>query len=58
MKSICVCLETSSLDEFNANLVGISLAVEPGIACYIPVGHVSSDQLLKMKYKMLRVSFR
>ena len=37
-------LETSSLDEFDANLVGISLAVETGIACYIPVGHISSDQ--------------
>ena len=37
-------LETSSLDEIDANLVGISLAIESGIACYIPVGHISSEQ--------------
>ena len=34
-------LETSSLDDVDANLVGISLALEKGIACYIPVGHIS-----------------
>ena len=37
-------LETSSLDEIDANLVGISLAIESGIACYIPVGHIASEQ--------------
>ena len=37
-------LETSSLDEIEANLVGISLAIESGIACYIPVGHISREQ--------------
>ncbi len=31
--------ETTSLDPFKARLVGISLAVEPGHAAYIPVGH-------------------
>ena len=31
--------ETTSLDEMRADLVGISLAVDPGQACYIPVGH-------------------
>ncbi len=33
-------LETTSLDEMVAEIVGISLATEPGRACYIPVGHV------------------
>jgi len=33
--------ETTSLDEMRAELVGVSLAVEPGHACYIPVGHSS-----------------
>ena len=37
-------LETSSLDEIDANLVGISLAIESGKACYIPVGHIASEQ--------------
>jgi DNA polymerase-1 len=32
--------ETTSLDAMTAELVGISLAVEPGHAAYIPVGHV------------------
>jgi DNA polymerase-1 len=31
--------ETDSLDPMRANLVGLSFAVEPGKACYIPVGH-------------------
>ncbi len=31
--------ETDALDPMRANLVGISLAVEPGAAAYIPVAH-------------------
>jgi DNA polymerase I len=31
--------ETTSLDPMNAEIVGISLAIEPGHACYIPIGH-------------------
>ncbi len=31
--------ETTSLDPTRAELVGFSLAVEPGRACYVPVGH-------------------
>jgi len=31
--------ETTGLDEMIADLVGISLAVEPGEACYIPLTH-------------------
>ncbi len=37
--------ETTSLDAIRAELVGISLALAPGEACYIPVGHVSADLL-------------
>jgi DNA polymerase-1 len=33
-------VETSSLDEHTAELVGVCLAVEPGIGYYVPVGHV------------------
>jgi len=35
--------ETTSLDEMRARLVGISLATEPGVACYIPVAHRGPD---------------
>ena len=40
--------ETDSLDTITANLVGISLSVEEGAGCYIPIGHTyegCSDQL-------------
>ncbi|MDS1142113.1 DNA polymerase I [Pusillimonas sp. SM2304] len=35
--------ETTSLDPMLARLVGISLSVEPGVACYIPVAHRGPD---------------
>jgi DNA polymerase I len=31
--------ETDSLDPMQANLVGLSLCVEPGHACYVPLAH-------------------
>ncbi|MBK7647556.1 MAG: DNA polymerase I [Betaproteobacteria bacterium] len=40
--------ETTSLDSFAARIVGISLSVTPGEACYIPVAHTApgvADQL-------------
>jgi len=36
---VAVDTETTSLDEMRAELVGISLAVDPGQAAYIPLGH-------------------
>ena len=36
---VAVDTETTGLNEMTADLVGISLSVEPGEACYIPVGH-------------------
>lgn len=35
--------ETTSTDQMQAKLVGISLAVEPGYGYYIPIGHSQSD---------------
>jgi DNA polymerase-1 len=37
--------ETDALSSANAGLCGISLAVAPGEACYIPVGHVEHEGL-------------
>ena len=37
--SFAVDTETTSLDYMRAELVGISLCVEPGKACYIPLAH-------------------
>jgi DNA polymerase I len=42
---VCVDTETTSLDPMTANLCGVSLAVAPGEACYIPCGHRKSDGL-------------
>jgi len=36
---VAVDTETTSLDEMRAELVGISLCVAPGQACYIPLAH-------------------
>jgi DNA polymerase-1 len=36
--------ETNSLTACIAKLVGVSLALAPGKACYIPVGHVDPDE--------------
>ncbi len=38
---VAVDTETTSLDPMRATLCGISLSVEPGQACYIPVGHTT-----------------
>ena len=40
---IAVDVETDSLSAVSANLVGISLARAPGVACYIPIGHRAPD---------------
>ena len=37
---VSVDTETTSLDEMVAEVVGVCLSVEPGEACYIPLGHV------------------
>ena len=36
---VAIDTETTSLDPMEAELVGISLATEPGVACYIPLAH-------------------
>ncbi|MDX1485281.1 MAG: 5'-3' exonuclease H3TH domain-containing protein, partial [Alphaproteobacteria bacterium] len=39
---VAVDTETTSLDATRAELVGVSLALEPGKACYIPLAHRSA----------------
>lgn len=38
--AVAVDTETTSLDALQADLVGVSLAIDPYEACYIPLGHV------------------
>ncbi len=35
--------ETTSLDAMRAELVGFSLATEPGVSCYVPLGHTQGS---------------
>ncbi|MFC3228021.1 DNA polymerase I [Marinibaculum pumilum] len=42
---VAVDTETTDLSPRRARLCGVSLAVEPGEACYIPLGHVSAGDL-------------
>ncbi|NRG16777.1 DNA polymerase I [Rhizobiales bacterium] len=40
---VAVDTETTSLNAMQAQLVGVSLATEPGKACYIPLAHVEGE---------------
>ncbi|SIS63291.1 DNA polymerase I [Paracoccus saliphilus] len=40
---VAIDTETTGLDEMQAELVGVSLSIRAGRACYIPVGHVEGD---------------
>ena len=40
---VTVDTETTGLDPTDADLVGVSLCIEPGTACYIPVGHTMPE---------------
>ncbi|MDE2631327.1 MAG: DNA polymerase I, partial [Alphaproteobacteria bacterium] len=43
--TVCVDTETTSLDAMQAGLCGVSLALAPNEACYIPCGHVAGEGL-------------
>jgi DNA polymerase I len=42
-QAVAVDTETTSLDSIRADLVGVSLALGPNDACYIPLGHGGTD---------------
>ena len=47
--------ETTSLDALAAELVGISLCVTPGEACYIPVAHRNGETQLSREFVLARM---
>ncbi len=51
---VAVDTETTALSPTKADLVGLSLSIEPGKACYIPVGHVgdSNDLLAERPHQL------
>jgi DNA polymerase-1 len=42
-RQVAIDTETSSIDSMRADLAGVSLALGPNDACYIPLGHGGSD---------------
>ncbi|MDE2406755.1 MAG: DNA polymerase I [Xanthomonadaceae bacterium] len=50
--------ETDALDALRANLVGISLSVEAGKACYIPLGHLAPDAPAQLPWPPVREALR
>jgi len=51
--TVAIDSEADDLDPVRAGLVGIGLALEPGLACYIPVGHKVGDGLLAERVDQL-----
>ena len=48
LRRVAFDLETTSLNAMHADIVGFSLALAPGRACYIPVGHSASGEGLDL----------
>ena len=48
VKTFAFDTETTGLNPMLAKLVGISLSTEPGVAYYIPVGHVTLDEIQQL----------
>ncbi len=55
-RCIAIDTETSSLDAMQADLVGVSLALGPNDACYIPLGHGGTDLLAETPLQISRKS--
>ena len=51
---VAIDTETTGLDATRAELVGISLALHPNLACYIPLGHGGQDLLAEIPEQLDR----
>ncbi|MEO0032101.1 MAG: hypothetical protein RIS94_1859 [Pseudomonadota bacterium] len=51
---VAVDTETSALDAMRADLVGVSLALGPNDACYIPLGHRGTDMFAEVPVQIDR----
>ncbi|VVT05377.1 DNA polymerase I [Erythrobacter sp. EC-HK427] len=54
--SVAVDTETNSLDAISAELVGVSLALGPNDACYIPLAHGGSDMFAEKPQQIDRAA--
>ncbi|MFC3712342.1 DNA polymerase I [Sphingoaurantiacus capsulatus] len=50
---VAIDTETTAKDPVRCDLVGVSLALDAGLACYIPVAHVQGEGLLAEKVDQL-----
>ena len=53
-REVAIDTETSALDAMRADLTGISLALGPNDACYIPLGHGGDDLLAERPEQVAR----
>ncbi|MDE0880119.1 MAG: DNA polymerase I, partial [Sphingomonas bacterium] len=51
---IAIDTETTGIDATQAELVGVSLALHPNLACYIPLGHGGSDMFAEIPVQLDR----
>jgi len=56
MRAVSVDTETTSLDPMQAGLCGVSLAVAPGEACYIPCGHRAGSDLMSNRDAIVQIA--
>jgi len=56
LRAVAVDTETTSLDPMQAGLCGVSLAVAPGEACYIPCGHRSGGDLMSNRDAIVQIA--
>jgi DNA polymerase I len=47
-KLVCIDTETTGLDPMQSSIVGISISIEAGEACYIPLMHEALDSLAQL----------
>ncbi|GGE86572.1 DNA polymerase I [Sphingomonas prati] len=52
--TIAIDTETDHIDSMRATLVGVSMAIAPGKACYIPIGHVGDGLLSEVPTQLPR----
>jgi len=51
---VAIDTETTGIDATRADLVGVSLALHPNLACYIPLGHGGSDMFAEVPVQLDR----
>ncbi|HTT98753.1 MAG TPA: DNA polymerase I [Rhizomicrobium sp.] len=56
LRAVAVDTETTSLDPMQAGLCGVSLAVAPGEACYIPCGHRAGGDLMSSRDAIVQIA--